>query len=215
MGLGYVYRDGATQDLVFAGTPNTGNVTTASVTRAGAKTYRGYYLMGNPYPCSLDWDLAYAAATNLLSTIQYRAATSVGDAAMVFDYYNASGHISTTNSGGVSNQNIPPLEAVWVRVNADGNSGSVTLTNSMRLHDVNNESSRLKSASMSDIFRIAVFSNGIKDEQVIAQNNNADDDFEIYDSEKRMLNDSLIAEIYTLAPTRERLVINSVKPFTG
>lgn len=53
-GCGYLASYGTTTEMVFNGVFNTGE--TAIPVTAGSSVLRGFNLIGNPYPCSIDWN---------------------------------------------------------------------------------------------------------------------------------------------------------------
>jgi hypothetical protein len=177
---GYVARMGATGSITFNGTSfNTGNQSAAGLTRTETtEANRGYNLVGNPFPSTVSWDAA--TKTNLETTLWYR--THQG-ATMLYDTYNATGSIGTNNNGnGMVTGAIAPSQGFWVRVDADGNTGTLSFTNAMRSH-----------GTLAGIYRMAAeegtvrmtLSNGTNsDEAILLFNENADDAFDAYDSHK-------------------------------
>jgi hypothetical protein len=127
-GQGYVARLGSTDVLTLSGSSfNTGTVDITGLTRTGStEVNRGYNLVSNPYPSTVNWTTA--DKTNLEPTIWYRTHNG---STMLFDTYNLEGSgLGTNNNGGgeVSNL-IPPTQAFWVRVAADGQTGSLSFDN--------------------------------------------------------------------------------------
>ena len=108
-GKGYVVKMTATKadNYVFENkTLNSGNIS-VSLTRSitgenDAK--RGFNLVGNPYPSYLNWELVYAALTNIRSTIWYR---TLDKGSMAFYTYNAKSNISVPDS---AHGYIPPMQ---------------------------------------------------------------------------------------------------------
>lgn len=211
---GYAASISATGTITFTGAALNTGAKNPLLTRTGvAKT--GYNLVGNPYPSYLNWSLVHSNSTNLESTMWYRTKNS-GNTAYVFDTYNATGNIGTSNNGTLITSQIPPMQAFWVRV-ASGVQGTIALDNTMRSHDGTN-SNRLKAPSMADltqqVLRLQV-SNGVnKDEAIVLFNMNASDGYDAYDSEKMTNNNASVPEIYTLAGTEPLVIngLNSVRP---
>lgn len=191
VGQGYIARLGATGTKTFTGgTFNTGSITEGSLTRTGTTNInRGYNLVGNPYPSTVSWD--GASRTNLETTIWYRTNNA---GTMTFDTYNATGMVGTNNNGGgaVSGA-IPPTQAVWVRVSADGLTGSVQFDNADRSHGTATGIYRL--ASEEGTVRLSLSNGAISDEQIILFNTDADDQFDDFDSHKFWA--SGIPQLYT------------------
>ena len=221
---GYVANVAASGNLQFTGTLNTGDLTTATLTRTGTVS-KGFNLVGNPYPSYLNWISAVASSntgtSNIEPTMWYRSQNP--SSTYVFDTFIADG-----KGGGIGTSNysgnvlfpvtgfIPPMQAFWVRV-ASAGTGTLAFDNSMRSHlDQSVTTNRLKAPAVASgsttlpLMRLQV-SNGINsDEAIVYFNNNATDGFDVYDAEKMSNNDDAIPEIYTLAGT-EKVVINGMK----
>jgi hypothetical protein len=201
---GYVAKLGANTTVSFTGgTLNSGTYTNSSLTRTGTSSLkRGYNLVANPYPSFIDWHSV--TKSNLSTTIWYRTANAGGT--NVFDTYNSTGSVGTNNNGsGAVSRYIAPMQTFWVQVSADGQTGSLTFTNSIRSH----QSGLTLPAAIPDkqLLRLNI-SDGInKDETVINFDANAANDFDDYDS-KKMFNNS-IAQMYTFS-AQEKVVINGL-----
>lgn len=191
--------------LTFTGMLNDG-IQTIQLSRTSGQLKEGFNLVGNPYPSHLAWTKTIGQNANALSTIWYR--TVVGSE-YLFQTYNADGEIGIpANITGI----IAPIQGFWVRVNTGG--GTLTLDNSMRLHD--DGSNRLKAPATvtnNHIVRLQV-SNGINtDETVLYFNNNATEGFDNYDSPQMSNNNISIPEIYMMVGN-EKVVINGLNSVT-
>lgn len=201
---GYVARMGSSETQTLTGTSfNTGNQSATGLTRTETTAAnRGYNLVGNPYPSTVSWD--NATKTNLESTMWYR--THQGTT-MLYDTYNSVGSIGTNNNlGGAVTGAIPPTQAFWVRVDADGNTGQLDFTNAMLSH-----------GTQTGIYRMAAeegtlqmtLSNGINsDETIVFFNSDANDLYDPFDSQKYWASLS-IPQLYTAIGT-DSLVINGM-----
>ncbi len=180
------------------------------VTRSGSSS-TGFNLLGNPYPSYLNWEqvlnLNATNATLLQGSIWYRTAT-YNDTQNKFDYtfntYNSAGRIATpTGTTGY----IPPMQAFWVRANS---AGTVTFTNAMRSHG-NGESNKLKAPSVNgqQVLRLQVSNATANDEAVIYFDENAQNGFDKYDTEKMFNNIATKPEIFTQVG-HEKLIINGL-----
>jgi len=214
---GYVAAVTSTGPVTFTGGKlNAGSISDATLT-ATAGPYRGFHLVGNPYPSYTNWVMA--TKTNLEQSIWYRTKNASGNP--VFDTFGAISHLGTHNNNNSSidvTEFIAPMQAVWVRVNT-GTTGTVGFDNSMRSHnDQTIPTNRLKApanrlkvpaATTQQVLRLQV-SNGINsDEAIILFNTNAADGYDAYDSPKMSNNIATIPEIYTLAGS-EQVVINGL-----
>jgi hypothetical protein len=152
----------------------------------------------------LDWNLISAGATGIATSLWYR--TNDGSS-MVYDTYNATGGISTLNSGVSTNPRyIPPMQAFWVYNPNDGTTGSVTFSNSMRSHQTNGG---LKDATDFPAFvRLNLENDGAIDQTVLYFDNNAAAGYDNFDSDKMMVSNA--AQVYTLVGNK-KLAINGMK----
>ena len=208
---GCVVRLGASETSVFTGgLLNTGDYS-SSLTRTGTTdSKRGYTLLSNPYPSYLDWSAAYTAAAatnaNISSSIWYRSHNSTSNT-MVFDTYNATGAVATTNSSGTTTQYIPPMQAFWVYNPNDGTTGSLTFSNSMRSHQPTGGG--LKSSTDFPAFvRLNLENDGAIDQTVLYFDNNAAAGYDNFDSDKMMLANA--AQVYSFVDNK-KLAINGMK----
>jgi len=215
-GVGYVTYIGDT-DATYTftgGSLNNGDLPAVTVSRTGTTAgKRGFNLVGNPYPSYLDWNAVKAAATsssNVRPTIWYRTLLSGSvNGTMTFDTFD--GTTGTDNgSNGLVTQYVPPMQAFWMKVDADETSVTLNFVNGQRSHkDQSLTTNRLRAPGVDElqILRLKV-SNGISsDAAIVVSDPNALDVFDYYDSQK-MTNDNVnVPEIYTLAGTEE-LVIN-------
>ena len=202
---GYVARMGVNGVVTFSGSAyNTDSQTKNNLTRTGTSDInRGYNLLSNPYPSSVNWDLANR--TNLSSTLWYR--THQGNT-MLYDTYNATSSIGTNNNGnGAVTGIIPPTQAFWVRVPIDGLTGSLSFEDYMRSHA--EWSSIYKIASEEGTIRLNLSNGSISDETIIVFDLDAEDGFDDFDSQKFWAG-SNVPQMYTTTGT-DTLVINGLQ----
>jgi glucose/arabinose dehydrogenase len=201
---GYVARMGVPGAPTLSGTSfNTGNQSATGLTRTGiAAVNRGYSLAGNPYPSTVSWDAA--TKTNLETTMWYR--THQGST-MLYDTYNATGSIGTNNNGsGAVTGDIPPTQAFWVRVDADGNTGQLDFTNAMRSHGTLAGIYRM--AAEEGTVRITLSNGSVSDQTIVVFDAAALDSYDNYDSQKFWAGAS-VPQLYTTVGT-DSLVINGL-----
>jgi len=206
---GYFAKVGASGLVTYTGGRlNNGEISNTNLTRTGVvNPKRGYHLIGNPYPSMLDWNAAIKS--NVRTTMWFRTLST--GSSMVFDSYNTLGSLGTNNNGrGTVTQHIPPMQAFWVKVEGDGNTGTLTFNNSMRSHQTGNvRLLRQAETNEQQVLRLQV-SNGINsDEAIIAFSSDATDELDAYDSPKMTNNNIAIPEIFTMAGN-ERVVINGL-----
>lgn len=205
---GYVARMGSTQTITFNEVGNnthfnTGNLSATGLTRTGTtEANRGYNLVGNPYPSTVNWgDLG---RTNLETTMWYR--THQGTT-MLYDTYNAISMIGTNNNGGGAvDGTIPPTQAFWVRVDADGNTGQIDFANEDRSHGT--LAGIYKTEAEEGTVRMTLSNGAVSDETIVMFNADAEDVLDDFDSRKFWAAQS-VPQLYT-ADANDTLVINGL-----
>jgi hypothetical protein len=213
IGKGYIAQASAGTTVQFSGTPNNGNITTSfNLTRDDAKG-KGFNLVGNPYPSYLDWSLISAANPNLSNTFYYRSKNTNTTSTYTFVSYNGTTdeYVSSNGTANTSiSKFIPPTQAFWVRVNSGTSSTSMSFTNAMREHRLDN-GNLMKAPKVNDRTRLRLqLVNGTEsDETLIYFDANAADSFDNYDSPKFMNNSSVTPDLYSKTGT-ERLVMNGL-----
>jgi hypothetical protein len=204
---GYISVNNSTSGAItFSGTLNNGDQT-ITPTRTTGQTKEGFNLVGNPYPSYVNWTAA--TKTNLLSTIWYRTKSA---STYVFDTYNSTGSVATSNGLTTVSNLIPPMQAFWVRVDAGQTSGTLGFTNAMRSHaDVSSNSFKAPASAKASqpLLRLQVSNGANADETVVYFNANASNGYDAYDSPKITNTNASIPEIYTTVAT-EHLVINGL-----
>jgi len=209
--VGYVVNKASNGIVSFTGDwYNNGDMTIDHLSRTVASgTKRGFNLIGNPYPSCVNWKSAVDGlfTSNLETSIWYR---SKNGADYVFDTYNATSNTGTHNYGGTDVTGIiPPIQAVWVRVNADNVEGSVTFNNTMRSHP--SLGNRLKDdANTNNMIRLQVANGKSSDEAIILFNSNASNTYDAWDSQKMFTESADVPQIYTTADA-EKVVINGLE----
>jgi hypothetical protein len=211
-GVGYIAvasTNSGSTTWSLSGNLNSGKVQIL-VTNSGA-SFTGYNLLGNPYPSYLNWEqvlnLDATNASLLQSSIWYRTAT-YNNGLSKFDYtfntYNSAGRIATPTS---TTGYIPPMQAFWVRAN---NTGNVTFTNAMRSHG-DGASNKLKAPKQTTqkIIRLQVSNAVTTDETVVYFDENAQNTFDNYDTQKMFNNIAGKPEIFTKVGA-EQLAINGM-----
>ncbi len=171
VGTGYVTRSSGAE-LTFTGDFN--NNSTYDLNMVRSTSNYGWNLLGNPYPCSINWESL--TLTNMKNLFQI--------------YLNDTQQYGTYNDGVTTNLNstyptyIPSTTAIWVQVSLDQASGTVSIPSSARVAP---NFTYLKSTTpyYDALIKLSGVSNNIKDELAIVFKENATDDYDDYDSEKR------------------------------
>ena len=198
-GVGYAVSPSGT-NFAFSGALNNG-AQNATIAYNGntADAFRGYNLIGNPYPSALNWNNVWANTANQAavgSTIWFNSNEAT------FPTYNATGSVGVpaTVTG-----HIPPMQGFWVLANNEASSttsSSKTLAfdNTMRSHGPATGSNPLRApqsaASENQLIRLQATNGTTTDETVLYFNSQAADTYDNYDSRKMMSSNA--SQIYTL-----------------
>jgi len=214
-GKGYIAQASTGTTIQFSGTPNNGDIETEfNLTRNDDKG-RGFNLVGNPYPSYLDWSMVAAANTYLMSTAWFKTKkTDIEGAGYTFASINVEDpeniEIVDNNANTTVSKYIPPMQAFWVRVKSGTSSTTMSFTNAMREHRLNNgDILKARKANVRTRLRLQLANGFTTDETLIYFDQKASNDYNEYDSPKMMNNSSIIPDLYTKCGT-ERLVINGL-----
>ncbi|NTW32802.1 MAG: PKD domain-containing protein, partial [Bacteroidetes bacterium] len=192
VGQGYSLWSNANSTPVFSGTLNNGTVGPLAIVH----TLNGYNLVGNPYPSAIDWNAASGwTKTNLAGTI-YVWNPSAGEYAT----YNGS---AGTNGG--SNY-IAMGQGFFVQAASDG--ASLTMNNSVRVH--NTIAFQKSGKSMNDQINIKISNsvNTYSDETIIALNSNASDAFDYNLDANKFQGEITAPMLYTMKDEKNLAVSN-------
>jgi|GEM_PF-1694287 len=196
---GYSFKsfDATPLTASFTGTLNTGTIGSTSNLTYTTGTSQGFNLVCNPYPSAINWGSGNTPTTGLTqtsigTTIWYRMNST-------FATYNWSGSGVGANGG---QQYIPAMQAFWVRTN--GVAGTLQMTNAIRVH---NAQSFYKTTE-TNVFRLEVADSLNNDETVVTFNQDAQNIFEDFDSEKMFATDADIPQLYTLTSDNTEVAIN-------
>jgi hypothetical protein len=173
----------------YTGNLNTGNKSFSTTAGSYAAPEGGFNLVGNPYPCSLDWLLC--GKTNLNNAIY------IEKAGQWASFVGGAG-----NNGG--SKYIAPGQGFLVQATA---TGSLSMTNAAKAH---NATTFFKDQPViTDLIRLQLSGNGYNDESVLRFTPEATDAFDgEYDALKFYAEDPQIPQVYSVGGTQ--LSINSL-----
>lgn len=192
-GKGYSLWANANSTPVFTGIPNYGNIGPISIPR----TLNGYNLVGNPYPSAIDWDATSGwTKTNLTSTIYVWNPVAANYA--THTYYGAN-----TNGG---SRYIAMGQGFFVQSNIGG--GSLTMNNSVRVHNSIAFQKESKIMDNEIDIRIECNVNTYSDENVIVLNNLATDNFDSDFDAMKFAGDNNAPMLYTIKDNKNLAVAN-------
>lgn len=195
VGKGYYVAYNANKYQTFSSTGNFNNSDVSGISlsySAGGK--QGFHLIGNPYPCSLDWNYAWTL-TNISTTIQIKN----GDNWATFTQGGAG-----TNGG---TRYIQPGQGFFVKASA---ATSITIPLAARVH--NTGGSLLKSISSLSFIRFNLSDATLNSESIIMLDDNATTEFDSQIDAHKMFSDNInTPEVYCLTPVNhDTLVVDAV-----
>ncbi|TDE01586.1 ice-binding family protein [Flavobacterium hiemivividum] len=154
-GHGYLYSVQATNPTAeFAGNLNNGSIT-YSITNSilgEDPNVRGFNLIGNPYPSSIDW-LATSGWTRDALLVSGGGGFDMWIWNPVTSNYGVYNSLTSIGTNGVT-QNIAPMQGFFVRA---ATNGTVTMTNSIRGNSGANNWMRMKTTK-AEIIKVQIAS---------------------------------------------------------
>ena len=204
-GRSYVLRSGQNETLNFSGTGlSNGTVTVPNLTRSVTPhQFRGCHLVSNPYPSYLNWDMVGKTYVSTTMYIRTASASSID----VLETYNSANFQGTSISGPALTKYIAPMQGFWVKVETDGQTGSLSMDNSMRSH----QSSGVLRSTPQDFpayLRFNMIDGLNKDQVILLMSPDASMSLDNFDSEK--MSASGYAQFYSTVNAK-KLVINGMK----
>jgi hypothetical protein len=205
-GRSYVLRSGQNETINFSGTSlSNGTVPITGLTRTGTtQQFRGCHLVSNPYPSYLDWNAI--TKTNIGTTMYVR--TAVNTTYDILETFNSTGSVATNNSGTPLTQYIAPMQGFWVKVTTDGQTGSLTMNNSMRSHQASGSGLRSTAQDFPAFLRFNMIDGQNKDQVILLMSPDASMSLDAFDSEK--MSATGYAQFYSTV-NATKLVINGMK----
>jgi hypothetical protein len=205
-GKSYVLRSGQNETINFSGTGlSNGTVTVPNLTRTGtSQQFRGCHLVSNPYPSYLDWDAV--TKTNVSTTMYVRTAS--GTNYNILETYNSFNGQGTSISGPAMTKYIAPMQGFWVKVEADGQTGSLSMSNTSRSHQTSGSGLRSSAIDFPAYLRFNMIDGQNKDQVILLMSPDAAMTLDAFDSEK--MSASGFAQFYSTVNAK-KLVINGMK----
>lgn len=202
---GYIAQSASGNNLMFSGKKIQSDVT-ALLTRTPGNGYSGFNLVGNPFPSYLNIS-QISDNEHIEPSYWYR---SKMNNRYVFDTYNIAGGISTSNSGHIVNQWIPPMQAFWLKLKPGNQNSILTFNQFLKGHQDNiNNIFRIKNNDLIPVLRITISAEEEKDESVVYMYPDASDEIDKFDSYKLSDLNSPV-EIFSIYG-QSKLAINGIK----
>ena len=176
---------------LFPGTLNVNDVVINSLSYTPAAAMTGFNLIGNPYPCAIDWN-------------QNWPTNNISGWAIIYDngtYRGWNPYLTGNNRSfnGKSDGIIPATNGFWVR--ATNNNASLTIPASERVHS-NQAFYKETEESTNGSVRLLAKASNWTDEAVIIFHRNGTSGFDgLYDLEK-MYNVAESPQIYTISENK-------------
>ncbi|MBI9065893.1 MAG: T9SS type A sorting domain-containing protein [Salinivirgaceae bacterium] len=186
----------ANKTLSFSGTFNTGSQS-IGVTNTSAGDAYGWNLVGNPYPCTIDWEASGWTLTNVDATAYY--------------YNSSSGGYTTwnrTTSTGDGSKYIAACQGFFVHASANGTIGT---TNAVRAS--NSQDFRKSIDSEKQMVRLQAKKEGTTTNAFIVFYDGATDYFDSeFDAYKKFTNNENTAQIFSMPDENTALAIDTYNP---
>ncbi len=159
--------------------------------------YDGWVLVGNPYPCALDWEMINIS-DDITTTVYY-----YDDDIDNYAYYQVGG--ASLNGG---TRYIPSGQGFFIKTNDQVDGGSITIPNSARTH---NDQLFWKNENTSEVIRLKVESGNYYDESLIVINDLASNDYmDNFDAFKHFSWNSNVPQVFSMIEDRTvNLAINT------
>ncbi len=183
----------------FVGTLNTGDQSMSGLTYPASQSWRGFYLMGNPYPSAINLESLNGLSTNIASSVHYwdqAANTGLGD------------YVSyVIGTGGTGSQYVPPMQGFFVRVSSQGLTGTFVIHDTARVH---NTASYYKSGiALKEKFYMNLNSGSFNDDIMMCINADATDNYDPQFDAYKMFAEN-VPQVYTITPNNDFLEVNSI-----
>ncbi len=196
-GRGYLaaYRSGyhATNPFAFEGRFGTGNFQTQVYHGSTSNHIKGWNLLGNPYPSSIDWNLANK---NLFQD----------NFAYVYNQSKTGGPGYENIDGTLPNALIAPGQAFFVLANASSHNHNFTFSNDLRTHG----GTWMKNEPVSNKLVLRLEHNGSTDESTVRIKRHSQYKRDRTDALKLFSFNSQMPQLFTTSADGVNLAINTV-----
>jgi hypothetical protein len=199
VGRGYaafIRRCDAPTVIDVTGPANQGTVILpVTYTNTGDPVADGYNLVGNPYPCTIDWDITGWTKLRISPVIAIKDNGAGG----VMRYWDGD-----TQTGALSNGQIAPGQAFFVR--ATGGSPSLRVSENVK-GLTPNQAGEFYRIPVSDVLKISLSNGLVTDDAFVKIREGAANTLDDWDAPK--LRNELF-DLYTLSEDQIRMAINAV-----
>lgn len=196
-----VWSGSGNATVKFKGHLNVGNLSIPVTYHSGAShNFKGFNLVGNPYPSAIDWNRAGWTKTNVDDAIYIWNPTN--------DQYGS--YIAGVGTNGVTNI-IPQNQGFIVHCNAA--TGTLGVSDNVKKHSA---TSFLKSSGTSEenILRLTINGNTYTDETVIRFDDETETEFEGNMDAYKLYGINAAPQLFSILESGDELSINTM-PFAG
>ncbi|MBP6977013.1 MAG: lamin tail domain-containing protein [Bacteroidales bacterium] len=199
-----VWLAGGSALVSFTGELNSGSLTVSGLTYTppGIPSYQpeyaGYNLIGNPYPSSLNWDHSSILKDHVQHAIYFWNPELDGYSS----YINGVG-----NNPETTDSIIPAMQGFFIRVDVPGQTGSVTFSNSARLHEVTGF--YRTGNELFPLFRITSSGNGRQDQTTLCLREGSTGDFDAEFDAHKLFGGEQVPHIYSVSDDGEQLSVSA------
>jgi hypothetical protein len=196
VGQGFsVWTNAASETRTFSGTINYGSITPSVQLTGTASSATGWNLIGNPYPCSLDWDAASGWTK-----------TGIANSVYVWSNNQYASYVGGVSTNGGSRY-IAMGQGFFVQ--ATSGSANISMDNNVRVH---NSVGYMKTDAEepSDIIRVKVNKGISSDETVIAIRENGSDLFSFETDAVKLPGSITSPQIHTVKTDDSQLAISAL-----
>jgi hypothetical protein len=144
--------------------------------------------------------------TQVSTTMYVRTASN--SSIDVLETYNSANGQGTSISGPAMTKYIAPMQGFWVKVETDGQTGSLSMNNSMRSHQASGSGLRSTPQDFPAFLRFNMIDGQNKDQVILLMSPDASMSLDNFDSEK--MSASGYAQFYSTVNAK-KLVINGMK----
>ncbi|WP_068472826.1 Ig-like domain-containing protein [Saccharicrinis aurantiacus] len=205
-GEGYIAYGSANEVISFNGTINNSEVGPLDTYRTSSPNNYGWNLLGNPFPCGIDWD--FVELSSEMNPHVYILDNLTGIFAVYTPADDLGGDPLYVNTIGSKPSYIPSCHAFWVQVNQSETQGTVTIPLNSRVISNNSylKSTTASNGTTEQIRFKGINSNNIADDYLIAFKESADNNNYTHHAERRFSSNAEILQLYTVAEDKNFVI---------
>ncbi len=189
-GVGLYAYGNVGETVEFTGTLNNASSYSQTTYRTTSPNNYGWNLIGNPYPCSIDWE---SISLNNMDNEFYILNNNTG----IYGTYNGNGTPVYTDVDPTNPSHIPSCHSFWTQVTIGQSNGSIIIPSTARVNTHYTYLKNTTTSSRQNIRFAGINEENIKNEIVISFTPDATDENDAFDSEKKFSTNNSILQLYT------------------